>query len=76
MKFVSTQHSTQITAWIFSDILVANEVPSTELVPTVPRFEPGTSGFQSEDDTTTQKGLTRKCGRITSATTTYMSRRL
>ena len=32
-------------------------------------FEPGTSGFQSEDDTTAQKGLTRKCGRITSATT-------
>ena len=25
--------------------------------------------FQGEDDTTTQKGLTRKCGRITSVTT-------
>ena len=56
-----------LDGWATADCRI--EVPCAELVPTVLGFEPGTSGFQSEDDTTTQKGLTRKCGRITSATT-------
>ena len=58
------------TAWIFfwaSSSLI--EVPSADLVPPVPRFKPRTSGFQSKVNTTTQKGLTQKCGRITSTTT-------
>ena len=44
------------------------EVPTCEVLSaqSVPRLEAGTSRFWSQDDATTQKGLTQNCGRITS----------
>ena len=56
---VVTQRESGLTALCSADCRVSSgsEIQTQDL------------RFQGEDDTTTQKGLTRKCGRITSVTT-------
>ena len=61
-------HTNKLQHGFFLDILVANCSAECR-VSSGSEIRTRDLRFQGEDDTTTQKGLTRKCGRITSVTT-------
>ena len=62
-------HTNKLQHGFFLDILVANCSAECR-VSSGSEIRTRDLRFQGEDDTTTQKGLTLKCGRITSVTTT------
>ena len=61
-------HTNKLQHGFFLDILVTNCSAQCQ-VSSGSEIRTRDLRFQGEDDTTTQKGLTRKCGRITSVTT-------
>ena len=61
-------HTNKLQHGFFLDILVANCSAECR-VSSGSEIRTRDLRFQGEDDTTTRKGLTRKCGRITSVTT-------
>ena len=65
-------HTNKLQHGFFLDILVANCSAECR-VSSGSEIRTWDLRFQGEDDTTTQKGLTRKCGRITSVTTVSTS---